>query len=137
MAGLTPGERIPDFSRLDAAGKQCMFYDLHHGQPMVLFLCGRAADAATRDDLTALAGSGTAWGQVTRVALVLGTPAELALLQKESGPDVRLLSDDGVLTQHLIGAPPATMTALVLDDNLRITERRERSGDPTGFVKAI
>lgn len=137
MAGLTPGERIPDFGRLDAAGKQCLFHDLHHGQPMVLFLCGRAADVTVRADLGALARSGADWGQVTRVALVLGTPAELAPLQQELGPDVRLLSDDGALTQHLIGAAPAAMTALTLDDNLRILERRERSGDPMAFVQGV
>ena len=133
MAGLTPGERIPDFGRLDAAGKQCLFFDLHHGQPMVLFLCGRAAEA--RAGLSALAGSG--WGPVTRVVLVLGQPSEIAPLQQELGADVKLLADDGALSQHLLGALPRTLTALTLDDNLRILERREQSGDPAEFVKSI
>ena len=137
MAGLMPGDRIPDFGRLDSSGKQRLFYDIHHGQPVVLFLCGRAADAATRADLTAVAAADPAWEKVTRVALVLGSPNELAPLEKELGSSVILLADDGALSQHLLGAPPTALTALTLDDNLRILERRERSGEAATFVKDI
>ncbi len=137
MAGLTPGERIPDFGRLDAAGKQCLFLDLHHGQPMVLFLCGRAADAGTRAELVALADTSISWGQVTRVALVLGTPTEVTAAGSTPVKDLVLLSDDGALTQHLLGSTPATMVALVLDDNLRIVEKLERSGDAGEFVRRV
>jgi len=128
MAGLSLGDRIPDFTRSDASGKQQFFYDVHHGQPVVLFLCGRATDAATRADLTALARPDQRWGTVTRVALVLGSPAELATLEKDLGKEVILLADDGALIQHLIGAPPSAMNALVLDENLRIVERLVRDG---------
>ena len=137
MVGLTPGERIPDFGRLDAAGKQCLFYDLHHGQPMVLFLCGRAADAGTRAELAALADSSIDWGTVTRVALALGSPAEVAAAMAAPPKDLVLLSDDGALSQHLIGAPPTAMIALTLDDNLRIIEKLERSGDAGEFVRRV
>lgn len=137
MAGLMPGDRIPDFGRLDSSGKQRLFYDIHHGQPVVLFLCGRAADAATRADLTALAAADPAWEKITRVALVLGTPAELTPLEKDFGGSVILLADDGALSQHLLGTLPTTLTAFTLDDNLRILERRERSGEAAAFVKDI
>jgi len=137
MAGLSPGDRIPDFTRPDASGKQQFFYDVHHGQPVALLLCGRAMDAATRADLAALARPDQRWGAVTRVALVLGTPAELASLEKDLGKEVLLLADDGVLTQHLIGAPPSAMNALVLDENLRIVERLERSGDAGEFAQRV
>ena len=137
MTGLMPGDRIPDFGRLDSTGQQRLFYDIHHGQPMVLFLCGRAGDPATRAELAAIAAAGPLWEKVTRVVLVLGTPAELAPLEQDFGSTMILLSDDGALSQHLLGKLPTTLTALTLDDNLRILERRERSGDPSGFVRDI
>jgi len=135
MAGLMPGDRVPDFGRLDSSGKQRLFYDIHHGQPVVLLLCGRAADAATRAELTAVADP--AWENVTRVALILGTPAELAPLDKDFGKAIILLADDGALSQHLLGALPTTLTALTLDENLRIVERRERNGEPAALVQEI
>jgi hypothetical protein len=137
MAGLMPGDRIPDFTRPDSSGKQRFFYDLHHGQPVVLFFCGRATDAATRADLTALGRPDQLWGAVTRVALVLGTHADLAALEKELGKDVLLLADDGAISQHMLGSLPAAMTALTLDDNLRVVERLERSGDAGEFAHRV
>ena len=137
MAGLMPGDRIPDFTRADSSGKQRFFYDLHHGQPVVLFLCGRAADAATRADLAALTRPDQLWGAVTRVALVLGTPADLAALEKESGKDVLLLADDGAVSRHMLGSLPTAMTALTLDENLRVVERLDRSGDAGEFVHRV
>jgi predicted 2-oxoglutarate/Fe(II)-dependent dioxygenase YbiX len=137
MAGLLPGDRIPDFSRPDASGKPRFFYDVHHGQPVVLFLCGRATDAATRADLAALARPDQVWGKVSRVALVLGTPAELLTLGKDLGDDLLILADDGPLTQHLVGSAPTAVIALTLDDNLRIVERLERSGDAGEFAHRV
>ncbi|HSN17778.1 MAG TPA: hypothetical protein VLV87_06165, partial [Gammaproteobacteria bacterium] len=137
MAGLMPGDRIPDFGRLDPSGKQRLFYDIHHGQPVVLFLCGRAADPATHAELAAVTAADRIWDKVTRVALVLGGPAELAPLEKELGGDAILLVDDGALSQHLLGKLPDALTALILDDNLRIIERRERDGDARVFVQDI
>ncbi len=137
MAGLMPGDRIPDFTRPDSTGKQRFFYDVHHGQAVVLFVCGRATDAATRDDLTALARPDQRWGKVTRVALVAGSPADIAALEKDLGKDVVLLADDGPLTQHLVGAVPTAMIALVLDDNLRIIQRLDRAGHADEFVHKV
>ena len=131
MAGLMPGDRIPDFARPDPAGKPVMFYDLHLGQPMALFFCGRAAAAETRTALTALNASD--WGTVTRVALAAGTPAECAALVKDLALSYTLLADDGALAQHLLGGPAAALTALVLDENLRITEKLQ-GGDPKALV---
>ncbi|HEX7966071.1 MAG TPA: 2OG-Fe(II) oxygenase [Gammaproteobacteria bacterium] len=136
MAGLALGDRIPDFRRLDASGKPRMFLDLHYGQPMALFVCGPAGDAATRADLAALARPHPAWEKATRVALVLGSPAEIAPLEKET-EGVLLLADDGVLTQHLLGGAPTGTTALVLDDNLRILERLERGADAQEFMARV
>ncbi|HEY4126568.1 MAG TPA: 2OG-Fe(II) oxygenase [Gammaproteobacteria bacterium] len=137
MTGLLPGDRIPDFSRPDASGKPRFFYDVHHGQPVVLFVCGRATDAATRADLAALARPDQLWGEVSRVALVQGTPAELLAFGKDLGGNVLLLADDGPLTQHLVGAPPTAVIALTLDDNLRIVERMGRSGDAGEFAHRV
>lgn len=137
MAGLMPGDRVPDFTRLDSTGKQRFFYDVHHGQPVVLVLCGRANDPATRADLAALERPDQLWGKVSRVALVLGTPAELATLEKDLGKDVLLLADDGAVSQHMLGTQPTAMTALTLDDNLRVVERLERSGDAGEFAHQL
>ena len=137
MAGLEPGDRIPDFSRPDATGKPRFFYDLHHGQPMALFVCGRSTDAAVQKALAILASPDQRWGLVTRVALVQGAPAELASLDKASGDSLLVVADDGALTKHLVGAVPAVMTALILDDNLRIVERIELSGDAGEFEHRV
>ena len=141
MAGLMPGDRIPDFARPDTTGKPLMFYDLHLGQPMALFVLGRAEQA--RPALTALADPGIAWGDVTRVALIQGTPAECAALTaecakltQELNPPLPLMMDDGALTQHLLGGP-AAVTAFVLDDNLRITDRLQAGADLKGFVGEV
>ena len=137
MAGLMPGERIPDFGRPDSTGTQLLFYDIHYGQPVALFLCGRPGEAATRADLAALAAADPAWGDVTRVALVQSTPAELKPLAQDCGNAVILLADDGALSQHLLGTPPSALTALILDENLRILERRTRGADAAGFVREV
>ncbi|HEU5398767.1 MAG TPA: hypothetical protein VFV77_05770, partial [Gammaproteobacteria bacterium] len=134
MAGLMPGDRIPDFARPDPAGKPINFYDLHLGQPMALFVLGRAAGA--RPALTALAGPGIAWDEVTRVALVLGSPAECAALTQELNPGFPVITDDGALTQHLLGGP-AAVTAFVLDDNLRITDRLAAGADLKTFMGQV
>ena len=135
--GLTAGDRLPDFQRPDAAGKPCLFFDLHFGQSMALFLCGRADAPATRAELAALDGGNQDWKQVTRVAVVLGTVAQCAALAEGLKPGFTLLADDGALTAHLLGAPPAAMTAFVLDDNLRILERLTRVAEPAAFVAEI
>jgi predicted 2-oxoglutarate/Fe(II)-dependent dioxygenase YbiX len=137
MTGLQPGDRIPDFSRPDTTGKQRFFYDVHHGQPMALFVCGRAGDAAVQQALAALASPDQRWGHVMRVALVQGAPAELAALDKSSGGNLLVVADDGALIQHLAGTLPAVMTAFTLDDNLRILERIELSGDAAEFEHRV
>jgi predicted 2-oxoglutarate/Fe(II)-dependent dioxygenase YbiX len=114
-----------------------MFFDLHFGQPMALFLCGRADAATTRAELAALESRDQDWKDVTRVAVVLGTVAECAALAQGSKPGFILLADDGALTAHLLGAPPTAMTAFVLDDNLRILERLTRAAEPAAFVAEI
>ena len=137
MTGLMPGDRIPDFGRLDSSGKQRLFYDLHHGQPVVLFLCGRAADPATRAELAVVAAAEPIWEEVTRVVLTLGAPAELAVLEQDVGKSLILLADDGTLSQHLLGKLPSVLTALTLDDNLRILQRYERSGEASALVRDV
>ena len=140
MAGLMPGDRVPDFTRLDSSGKQRFFYDVHHGQPVVLFLCGRFG-AEIRDDMAALIRSHAGWHGMTLVILIQGTPEEVGRAQHSlvgMSIDVVMLADDGAVTQHLIGGVPTTMVALILDDNLRIVERRDRGeGDPEGFVHGV
>jgi len=137
MAGLTPGDRIPDFARPGVDGKPCAFYDLYYGQPIVLLACGRAADPETRAELVALGLADPAWEKVTRVAVVQGSPAECTALAPQLKPGITLLADDGALATHLLGGPANGLTAFVLDENLRITERLERQGDAAGFVKQL
>jgi predicted 2-oxoglutarate/Fe(II)-dependent dioxygenase YbiX len=137
MTGLQPGDRIPDFSRPDATGKPRFFYDVHHGQPVALFVCGRAGDATVQEAIAMLASPDQRWNKVTRVALVQGMPAELAALDKQSGDSLLLVADDGALSRHLVGKIPAVMTALTLDDNLRILERIELQGDAGEFEHRV
>ena len=137
MAGLTPGDRIPDFARPDPAGKPVMFYDLHLGQPMALFVCDRADAPETRAALSALTAGDTDWGKVTRVAVASGTPAACAALTGELKLAFPLLADDGALSRHLLGGEASGMTAFVLDENLRITERLQAGGDFKAFIKQV
>ncbi|MGE5624036.1 MAG: 2OG-Fe(II) oxygenase [Bacillota bacterium] len=137
MAGLTPGDRIPDFARPGADGKPCLFYDLYFGQPIVLVALGVAADPGTRAGLAALGLADPAWEKVTRVVLVQGTPAECASLATALKPGITLMADDGAFAAHLLGGPAKSMTAFVLDENLRITDRLERQGEPEALVKQI
>ena len=134
MAGLQRGDRIPDFSRPDATGKPRFFYDLHHGQPMALFICGRVTEAAVQATLGALGTPDQRWGKVTRVALVQGSTVELA--GKEFG-ELVVMADDGTLSRHLAGAIPATAAAFTLDDNLRVLERIESAGDAGDFEHRV
>jgi len=137
MAGLTPGDRIPDFARPDPVGKPFMFYDLHLGQPIVLFVCGRADAAETRAALAALAASDAAWGKVSRVVVTLGAPAACAALTTELALGFPLLADDGALSRHLLGGDAPRMTAFVLDENLRITDRLQAGADFKTFVNQV
>jgi len=134
MAGLQGGDRIPDFSRPDATGNPRFFYDLHHGQPMVLFVCGRVTDAAVQAALRALGTPDQRWGKVTRMALVQGSAAELA--GRDFG-ELVVAADDGALIRHLVGAVPTVAIALTLDDNLRILERIESTDDPGDFEHRV
>ena len=139
MAGFTAGDRIPDFSRPDQAGQARLFYDLYYGQPLALFVCGRADDAGTRTELAALDADEPALHEITRVVLVQGTPAQCAALLPAPKPNLVVLADDGTLSMHLLGAAPGTITAFVLDTNLRVTERRQRTlaDDPAKFLRKI
>ena len=137
MAGLAPGDRIPDFTRPGADGKPCLFYDLYYGQPIVLVALGTAAHPGTRADLAALGLADPAWEKVTRVVLVQGSPAECASLAADLKPGITLMADDGAFASHLLGGPVNAMTAFALDENLHITERMERRGDAEAFVRQL
>ena len=134
MAGLQRGDRIPDFSRPDATGKPRFFYDLHHGQPMVLFVCGRLGDAAVQAALRTLGTPDQRWNKVTRMALVQATVAELA---GQDFGELVVAADDGALSRHLVSAIPAVAVALTLDDNLRILQRVEFTGDTADFEHRV
>jgi predicted 2-oxoglutarate/Fe(II)-dependent dioxygenase YbiX len=137
MAGLTPGDRIPDFARPGPEGKPFLFYDVYYGQPIALFVCGRVTDAGTRAELAALDWDDAGWRQVTRVVLVQATPAECAALTAELKPSFTLVADDGALTAHLAGATTGPMTAFVLDENLRVSVRLQRDADAGAFVRTL
>lgn len=141
-SGLVRGDRIPDFQRLDQAGEPRMLYDLQVGQPMVLLVFDNPEAADTRSILSALANDASGWAQLTRVALVRGTPAQCHSLVNGGLVGLTVLADDGNVSKALLGLEPAgqrLITAFALDANLRIIERSEhRTGkDVSEFLRQV
>lgn len=135
MAGLTAGDRIPDFSRPDHTGQPCLFHDLYYGQPIVLFAGGSSVTDA-RAALAALCADDAGWKDVTRVLMLQATPAQCAALAAEFQPSFKLLADDGQFGAYLLGNPiPPWPTAFVLDSNLRIADRLQL--DPREEARAF
>ncbi len=137
MPGLMPGDRIPDFARPGADGKPRLFHDFYYGQPLALFVCGPASSPQTRADIQALDQGDAEWHTVTRVALVIGAPADCVALSAGLKNGLTVLADDGSLCLHLLGTPPTGLTAFVLDENLRVSARMERGGDAAAFVQEL
>ncbi len=141
-AGLTRGDRVPDFRRLDHKGEPQLLYDLHFGQPMTLFVFDSPETPDIRLALDALGRDHPDWAQINRIAVVRGTPAQCAGLVNDESGAFAVLADDGTVTAHLLGFPPAgqrLITAFALDSNLRIIERLEYSagGNLDAFVQQV
>jgi predicted 2-oxoglutarate/Fe(II)-dependent dioxygenase YbiX len=98
------GQRLPDFSRLDADGRPATFFEVRCGQPTVLLLLGR--DAGSQPILTA-------WSARTEAFAVLGP----AVSAPAAGP--KWVRDDGAVLQALTGAPDGRALWL-LDARLRL-----------------
>ena len=141
-SGLVSGDRLPDFRCLDASGQPRLLYDLHYGQPMVLFLLGDPELPETREELAALNNGKQPWKGINCVAVVTGTPAQRTQLVNSAPINFTLLTDDGSVIAHLLGAvaaPRRSMTAFALDTNLCIIERLERAKDqaPDEFLNHV
>lgn len=141
-SGLTRGDRMPDFRRLDHQDELRNLYDLQCGQAMTLLVFDAADALDTRTALAALSVDSSDWARITRVALVRGTPADCRLLVTEKSNGLTILADDGAVATHLLGPSVAGLrriTAFVLDSNLRVIERLgyEADGDITGFLKRV
>ncbi len=140
--GLTRGDRVPDFRRFDHKGEPRLLYDLHFGQPMALFVFDSPETPDTRMALDALGRDHPDWTQINRIAMVRGTPAQCASLVNGEPGVLTLLADDGAVTTHLLGFPPAgqrLITAFALDVNLCIIERLEYSvgGNLDAFLQQV
>jgi predicted 2-oxoglutarate/Fe(II)-dependent dioxygenase YbiX/peroxiredoxin len=127
-SGFTRGDRIPDFKRLNHAGEPQMLYDLQVGQPIVLLLFNKPDAEDTQAAIKTLGSDDKAWVQITRVALVRGTPAQCKHLLDSASIGFTLLADDGSVSAHLLGTEatkPHLITAFALDANFRVIERFE------------
>lgn len=131
MAGLQPGQRVPNFRRADAAGVAQVFYELHYGQPMVLAILPDDVDNQPWDLLRDLAGNHPVWERVGRLALRNADPQSCAAFLEQLPLDFPLLADDHTLTAHLTGRErQADLVLLALDRNLRLLERLDvKPGD--------
>lgn len=126
-AGLTPGDRCPDFVRPDQHGEPRAFYEIPGGRPVVLAV----ARAGTRlDDV--LATLGALGSEACPVLLVEGDPTLAADVARASGADHPVLADDGAVTSRLVGRARAPVV-LVLDPNLRLLG----TGDPAPLLAAL
>ena len=141
-SGFTRGDRMPDIQRLNHAGESRMLYDLQMGQPMVLVLCNDPEAADTRAVCDALAHDEDNWGLLTRVALILGTPAQCSHLTGNASTGFTVLADDGAVASHLLGhglTGDRLIIAFAMDSNLRIIERIEHAAGKslTDFLQQI
>lgn len=127
-SGFTRGDRIPDYKRLNHLGEPRMLYDLQIGQPMTLLVFNDPDVAETSKAVVALGNNDPQWAQITRVALIVGTPAQCSRLLNGVSDGLTVLSDDGAVVTDLLGPEPAgqrLITAFAMDSNLRIIERIE------------
>lgn len=113
VEGLGPGERLPDFLRVDQFGRPYHLYGEHLGEPVRLW---RAPAEPP--------GSAPPLGSV---ALRRGTPEENRAWAEQIGFEGRVLADDGALLDHLFGTTGADL--LSSDENLRILDIRRSADD--------
>lgn len=128
MAGLQPGERVPNFRRADAAGVAQVFYELHYGQPVVLAVLPDDEAALPRDLERALDQDHALWQEVSRIGLKNGDPGECKSFLERRPLSFPLLADDRKLSAFLTGRErQESLVLLALDRNLRLLARL----DPT------
>lgn len=137
MAGLQPGERVPNFRRADAAGVAQVFYELHYGQPVVLAVLPDDDSALPRELEKALDRDHPLWREVTRLGLKNGDPGECHAYLDRRPLSFLLLADDRALTTYLTGRERQDRLELfVLDRNLRLLARLEPD-EPNHLVEEI
>lgn len=111
-----PGDRMPDFVRLDQDGAPYAFFEHHCGRPTVLVLVPEPAATADlgRDLATRPSGTGA-------VVLSPAAPEVCKAARTSAGLDLPWLSDDGPVTGLLTGGTrPKTPIGFLLDAQLRI-----------------
>ncbi len=134
---IEPGERVPNFRRVDQSGKAPVLYrELHHGQPIVLIVLPKTPDDDATKRLAALNTATPAWERISRIGLIAEPPERCSELAEEYDLAFPLLADDGSLIAHLVGTPsPDSITAVALDRNLRMLERID--GSEPGFLTRL
>lgn len=124
MAGLQPGERVPNFRRADSAGVAQVFYELHYGQPVVLAVLPDDETALPRDLERALNQDHALWREVSRIGLKNGDPGECQSYLQRHPLGFPLLADDRALSSYLTGHERQEgLELLALDRNLRLLAR--------------
>jgi predicted 2-oxoglutarate/Fe(II)-dependent dioxygenase YbiX len=144
-SGLTRGDRIPDYKRLNHLGEPRMLYDLQIGQPMTLLVFDNVNIAEISAAIAAYSSDDPVWAHITRVALIKGSPEECKHSLGNVSDVLTVLMDDGAVSTALLGSEPADrglITAFVMDSNLRVIERIEYKSEEDLFnflqnVKAI
>jgi predicted 2-oxoglutarate/Fe(II)-dependent dioxygenase YbiX len=128
MAGLQPGERVPNFRRADSNGTAQVFYELHYGQPFVLAVLPDDESDLPRELEKALDHPLELWKDVSRLALKNGTPEEFGAYLDQRPLSFPLLADDRAVTSFLTGRDRQDRLVLfALDRNLRLLARLEPS----------
>lgn len=134
MGGLQPGERAPNFKRLDSEGTAQVFYELHQGQPMLLVVLPDDESASPPEVEKALFADHPLWREVSRIALKNAEPQACSEFEERRQPGFPVLSDDTKLTAFLTGREIQDRLALLaLDENLRLLKRIEPE-DPDAML---
>lgn len=124
MAGLLPGDRVPNFRRYDQGKRPQIFYELHFGQPVLLAIFPDDEAAMPEELLAGLNREHRVWHAVSRIALKNANPGECADFVQRHPVDFPVLADDGAVTRYLTGAETQDKATLfLLDRNLRLIER--------------
>lgn len=129
MAGLQPGDRVPNFRRVDSSGATRLFYDLHYGQPFVVAVLPDDESDLRGELEQALEQQLDLWKDVSRLALKNGNPQECEAYIERRPLSFPLLADDRAVTSFLTGRERQDrLVLLALDANLRLLARLEPSG---------
>lgn len=142
MPGITVGQRVPDFKRLNSEGVTVQLYnDIHLGEPVVLWVIPKLDAPGLAETLARLETAAETWSRLSTHALLPCDPKAAAGFAAQHNLPVPALADDGSLIQFLVGAEAtAPVVVLVLDRRLRLLERidyRDANWDGSGLAERL